>query len=291
MIAQKQYTEVVTDTKELKRIASQVRRDIVRMVHCCNSGHPGGSLGCTDYLVALYFSIMKHNRKFNMDGVGEDLFFLSNGHISPVWYSVLSRSGYFDTAELGTFRKINTRLQGHPTPEEHLPGIRIASGSLGQGMSVAIGAALTKKMNNDDRLVYVLMGDGEQQEGQIWEAAMYAAHNKVDNIIATIDYNGQQIDGPVDKILSLMDLSAKYKAFGWNVLELTNGNKMEDVVLTLEKAKELTGKKQPVIIIMKTEMGYGVDFMMGSHKWHGVAPNDEQLKVALAQLEETLGDY
>ncbi len=291
MIAQKQYTEVVTDTNELKRIASQVRRDIVRMVHGCNSGHPGGSLGCTDYLVALYFRVMKHNRKFNMDGVGEDLFFLSNGHISPVWYSVLSRAGYFDTVELATFRKINTRLQGHPTPEEHLPGVRIASGSLGQGLSVAIGAALTKKLNNDDRLVYVLMGDGEQQEGQIWEAAMYAAHNKVDNIIAAIDYNGQQIDGPVDKVLSLMDLSAKYKAFGWNVLELANGNKMEDVVLTLEKAKELTGKKQPVIIIMKTEMGAGVDFMMGSHKWHGAAPNDEQLKVALAQLEETLGDY
>ena len=291
MIAQKQYTEVVTDTKELERIASQVRRDIVRMVHCCNSGHPGGSLGCADYLVALYFQIMKHNRKFNMDGVGEDLFFLSNGHISPLFYSVLSRSGYFDTTELATFRKINTRLQGHPTPEEHLPGVRIASGSLGQGLSVAIGAALTKKLNNDERLVYVLMGDGEQQEGQIWEAAMYAAHNKVDNIIAAIDYNGQQIDGPVDKVLSLMDLGAKYRAFGWNVIELEKGNNMQDVVLTLKKAKELTGKKQPVIILMKTEMGYGVDFMMGSHKWHGAAPNDEQLKVALAQLQETLGDY
>ena len=291
MIAQKQYTEAVTDTKELERIATQVRRDIVRMVHCCNSGHPGGSLGCADYLVALYFQIMKHNRKFNMDGVGEDLFFLSNGHISPVFYSVLSRSGYFDTAELATFRKINTRLQGHPTPEEHLPGVRIASGSLGQGLSVAIGAALTKKLNNDDRLVYVLMGDGEQQEGQIWEAAMYAAHNKVDNLIAAIDYNGQQIDGPVDKVLSLMDLGAKYRAFGWNVIELEKGNNMQDVVLTLKKAKELTGKKQPVIILMKTEMGYGVDFMMGSHKWHGAAPNDDQLKVALAQLQETLGDY
>ncbi len=291
MIAQKQYTKVVTDTKELERIASQVRRDIVRMVHCCNSGHPGGSLGCADYLVALYFQIMKHNRKFNMDGVGEDLFFLSNGHISPLFYSVLSRSGYFDTTELATFRKINTRLQGHPTPEEHLPGVRIASGSLGQGLSVAIGAALTKKLNNDDRLVYVLMGDGEQQEGQIWEAAMYAAHNKVDNIIAAIDYNGQQIDGPVDKVLSLMDLGAKYRAFGWNVIELEKGNNMQDVVLTLKKAKELTGKKQPVIILMKTEMGYGVDFMMGSHKWHGAAPNDDQLKVALAQLQETLGDY
>jgi len=291
MIVQKQHTETVTDNKELEKIASQVRRDIVRMVHGCNSGHPGGSLGCTDYLVALYFHTMKHNRKFNMDGIGEDLFFLSNGHISPVFYSVLARSGYFDVAELSTFRRINTRLQGHPTPEEHLPGVRIASGSLGQGLSVGIGAALTKKINNDDRLVYVLMGDGEQQEGQIWEAAMYAAHNKVDNLIAAIDYNGQQIDGPVDKILSLLDLSAKYKAFGWQVVELEKGNNMKDVVLTLDKAKALTGKKQPVIIIMKTEMGYGVDYMMGSHKWHGVAPNDDQLKVALAQLEETLGDY
>jgi len=291
MIVQKQNTETVTDIKELEKIASQVRRDIVRMVHGCNSGHPGGSLGCADYLVALYFHIMKHNRKFNMDGIGEDLFFLSNGHISPVFYSVLARSGYFDVAELATFRKINTRLQGHPTPEEHLPGVRIASGSLGQGLSVAIGAALTKKINNDDRLVYVLMGDGEQQEGQIWEAAMYAAHNKVDNIIAAIDYNGQQIDGPVDKVLSLLDLSAKYKAFGWEVVELEKGNNMEDVVSALEYAKTLTGKKQPVIIIMKTEMGYGVDFMMGSHKWHGAAPNDEQLKTALSQLKETLGDY
>jgi transketolase len=288
---QQEMVETVTDVKELKRIASQVRRDIVRMVHCCNSGHPGGSLGCADYLVALYFKIMKHDRKFNMNGIGEDLFFLSNGHISPLWYSVLGRSGYFDVKELATFRKLNSRLQGHPATEEHLPGIRIASGSLGQGMSAAIGASQIKKLNKDSRLVYVLMGDGEQQEGQVWEAAMYAAHNKVDNLIATIDYNGQQIDGPVDKVLSLLDLGAKYRAFGWNVLEMKNGNDMNEVVTTLEKAKELTGKKQPVMILMKPEMGAGVDFMMGSHKWHGVAPNDDQLKVALGQLEETLGDY
>jgi transketolase len=288
---QQEMVETVTDVKELKRIASQVRRDIVRMVHCCNSGHPGGSLGCTDYLVALYFKLMKHNRKFNMNGTGEDLFFLSNGHISPVWYSVLARSGYFDPKELATFRKLNSRLQGHPATEEHLPGIRVASGSLGQGLSVAVGAAQIKKLNKDSQTVYVLMGDGEQQEGQVWEAAMYAAHNKVDNLIATIDYNGQQIDGPVDKILSLLDLGAKYRSFGWNVIEMKNGNNMEEVVSTLEKAKGLTGKGQPVMILMKTEMGAGVDFMMGSHKWHGVAPNDDQLKVALAQLEETLGDY
>jgi transketolase len=288
---QQEMVETVTDVKELKRIASQVRRDIVRMVHCCNSGHPGGSLGCTDYLVALYFKLMKHNRKFNMNGIGEDLFFLSNGHISPVWYSVLARSGYFDVKELATFRKLNSRLQGHPATEEHLPGIRVASGSLGQGLSVAVGAALIKKLNKDNQLVYVLMGDGEQQEGQVWEAAMYAAHNKVDNLIATIDYNGQQIDGPVDKILSLLDLGAKYRSFGWNVIEMNKGNNMEEVVSTLEKAKGLTGKNQPIMILMKTDMGAGVDFMMGSHKWHGVAPNDDQLKVALAQLEETLGDY
>lgn len=288
---EQQVTATKPDTQELKRIASQVRRDIVRMVHCCNSGHPGGSLGCTDYLVALYFRIMKHDPKFNMDGINEDLFFLSNGHISPVWYSVLARSGYFPIAELDTFRKINSRVQGHPATEENLPGIRVASGSLGQGLSVAIGAAQAKKINKDDHLVYVLMGDGEQQEGQVWEAAMYAAHHKVDNLIATIDYNGQQIDGPLEKVMSLGDLGAKYKAFGWNVLELEKGNDIEQVVAALEKAKSLTGKKQPVMILMKTEMGYGVDFMMGSHKWHGVAPNDDQLKVALAQLEETLGDY
>lgn len=288
---EQQVTATKPDIKELKRIASQVRRDIVRMVHCCNSGHPGGSLGCADYFVALYFRIMKHDPKFNMNGLNEDLFFLSNGHISPVWYSVLARSGYFPVPELDTFRKLNSRLQGHPATEEKLPGIRVASGSLGQGLSVAIGAAQAKKINNDDRLVYVLMGDGEQQEGQVWEAVMYAAHHKVDNLIAAIDYNGQQIDGPTDKIMSLGDLGAKYRAFGWNVMELEKGNDMEQVVASLEKAKGLTGKKQPVMILMKTEMGYGVDFMMGSHKWHGVAPNDEQLKVALAQLEETLGDY
>jgi transketolase len=288
---QEQLTEKKTDVKELQKIASQVRRDIVRMVHCCNSGHPGGSLGCTEYLVALYFSAMKHNPKFSMDGIGEDLFFLSNGHISPVFYSVLARSGYFDKAELKTFRMLDSRLQGHPTTAEHLPGVRIASGSLGQGLSAAIGAAQAKKINKDDRLVYVLMGDGEQQEGQVWEAVMYAAHHKVDNLIAAIDYNGQQIDGPTEKIMSLGDLGAKYRAFGWNVIEAKNGNNMEEVVSALAKAKDLSGKKQPVLILLTTGMGYGVDFMMGSHKWHGVAPNDEQLKVALGQLEETLGDY
>jgi transketolase len=286
-----QATATKPDAKELKRIASQVRRDILRMVHGCNSGHPGGSLGCADYLVALYFKIMKHDPKFNMDGINEDLFFLSNGHISPVWYSVLSRSGYFNISELKTFRKLNSRLQGHPATEEGLPGIRVAAGSLGQGLSVAVGAAQVKKINKDDSLVYVLMGDGEQQEGQVWEAVMYAAHHKVDNLIMAIDYNGQQIDGPTDKIMSLGDLGGKYKAFGWNVIELMNGNDMDQVVTTLEKAKTLTGKKQPIMILLKTEMGSGVDFMMGSHKWHGVAPNDEQLKTALAQLEETLGDY
>ncbi|HEX8547969.1 MAG TPA: transketolase [Cytophagaceae bacterium] len=275
---------------ELNKIASQVRRDILRMVHCCNSGHPGGSLGCTDYLVLLYFKIMKHNNSFNMDGNNEDLFFLSNGHISPVWYSVLARSGYFDVKELATFRKLNSRLQGHPATEEHLPGIRVASGSLGQGLSVAIGAALTKKLHKEDNLVYCLMGDGEQQEGQVWEAAMYAAHNKVDNLIATIDYNGQQIDGPVDQVLSLKNLKGKYEAFGWKVLE-TNGNNMQSLYNTFIEAKSLTGQGFPIMILMKTDMGYGVDFMMGSHKWHGVAPNDAQLAQGLAQLEETLGDY
>jgi transketolase len=274
----------------LQKVATQVRRDIVRMVHACQSGHPGGSLGCADFLVALYFHHMKHSPAFQMDGKGEDLFFLSNGHISPVWYSVLARAGYFDVKELSTFRFLNTRLQGHPTTHEHLPGVRIASGSLGQGLSVGLGAAQAKKMNNDNQLVYVLMGDGEQQEGQVWEAAMYAAHNKIDNVIATIDYNGQQIDGPVDKVLSLIDLKAKWEAFGWTVLEF-NGNNMEQTVEALEKAKSLTGQGKPVMNIMKTEMGFGVDYMMGSHKWHGVAPNDEELKKALAQLEETLGDY
>lgn len=278
------------DLNRLKKLASQIRRDIVRMVHACQSGHPGGSLGCTEYFVALYFHIMKHDPKFNMNGVGEDLFFLSNGHISPVWYSTLARAGYFDVKELASFRLLNSRLQGHPATHEHLPGIRVASGSLGQGLSVAIGAAQTKKLNNDNRLVFVLMGDGEQQEGQVWEAAMYAPHHKIDNLIATIDVNGQQIDGPVEKIMSLLDLKAKWESFGWQV-QTFEGNKIEDVVAGLEKAKTLLKNGLPVMNLMKTEMGYGVDYMMGSHKWHGVAPNDEELKKALAQLEETLGDY
>ncbi len=278
------------DFVQLKKLATQIRRDIVRMVHACQSGHPGGSLGCTEYFVALYFHLLKHNSKFNMDGQGEDLFFLSNGHISPVWYATLARSGYFDVKELTTFRQINSRLQGHPATHEHLPGIRIASGSLGQGLSVAIGAAQTKKLNKDNQLVFVLMGDGEQQEGQVWEAAMYAPHNKVDNLIATIDYNGQQIDGPVDKILSLLDLKAKWESFGWIVNEF-EGNKIEEVIKALDHAKSLTGKGKPVMNLMKTVMGFGVDYMMGSHKWHGVAPNDEELKKALDQLEETIGDY
>lgn len=278
-------------TEELKQIASQVRRDIVRQVHAVNSGHPGGSLGCADFFVALYFRILKHNPKsFSMDGVGEDLFFLSNGHISPVWYSVLARSGYFPVNELNTFRKLNGRLQGHPTTHEGLPGIRVASGSLGQGMSVAIGAALTKKANNDKGYVFSLHGDGELQEGQIWEAAMYASANKVDNLISTIDVNGQQIDGSTDEVLNLGNLRAKWEAFGWDVMEM-NGNNMDEVVTVIDLAKLNCGKGKPVLILMKTEMGMGVDFMMGSHKWHGVAPNDEQLAVALSQLEETLGDY
>jgi transketolase len=277
------------DLNELKKIAAQIRRDIVRMVHACQSGHPGGSLGCVEYFVALYFKLMKHDPSFNMDGKNEDLFFLSNGHISPVFYATLARSGYFDVKELSTFRFINSRLQGHPTTHEHLPGVRISSGSLGQGLSVAIGAALTKKLNNDDRFVYVLMGDGEQQEGQIWEAAMYAVHNKVDNLIAAIDVNGQQIDGPVAKILSA-DLKKKWEAFGWIVQEF-NGNILEETIAHLEKAQALARKGKPVMNLMKTEMGFGVDYMMGSHKWHGVAPNDDELAKALAQLPETVGDY
>ncbi|MFA5246160.1 MAG: transketolase [Pedobacter sp.] len=278
------------DIEKLTKTASQVRRDILRMVHACQSGHPGGSLGCTDYLVALYFHTLKHDTKFNMDGHGEDLFFLSNGHISPVWYSVLARAGYFDVSELATFRKINTRLQGHPTTHENLPGIRVASGSLGQGMSVAIGAALAKKLNNDNRIVFSLHGDGEIQEGQIWEAAMYASHNKVDNLISTIDVNGQQIDGPTEAILSLGSLRAKWEAFGWEVLEMS-GNDMADVVRILDLAISKTFKGKPIMILMQTIMGNGVDFMMHTHKWHGAAPNDEQLATALGQLEETLGDY
>jgi transketolase len=278
------------DLQTLEKTASQIRRDIVRMVHGCQSGHPGGSLGCTDFFTALYFSVMNHDPKFNMDAVGEDIFFLSNGHISPVFYSTLAHAGYFDKAELATFRKLNARLQGHPTTHEHLPGIRIASGSLGQGLSVAIGAALAKKLNGDKSLVFTLHGDGEIQEGQIWEAAMFAPHNHVDNLISTIDVNGQQIDGPTKQVLSLGDLRAKWEAFGWDVLDM-KGNDMADVVRVLEEAKSRTGKGKPIMILMHTEMGYGVDFMVGSHKWHGVAPNDEQLKLALDQLEETLGDY
>jgi transketolase len=281
---------MATNIEQLTKTASQVRRDILRMVHACQSGHPGGSLGCTDFLVALYFDIMNHRTDFSMDGKGEDLFFLSNGHISPVFYSVLARSGYFDVTELATFRKLNSRLQGHPTTHEHLPGVRMASGSLGQGLSVAIGAALTKKLNGDASLVFSLHGDGEIQEGQIWEAAMYASANKVDNLIATIDVNGQQIDGSTEQVLSLGNLKAKWEAFGWDVLEM-NGNDMTDVIRGLNLAKTKTSKGRPVLILMQTEMGNGVDFMMHSHKWHGIAPNDEQLANALGQLEETLGDY
>ena len=275
---------------ELKAIATQIRRDIVRMVHGCQSGHPGGSLGCADFLTALYFKVMKHNPSFNMDATNEDIFFLSNGHISPLFYSTLARSGYFDIKELATFRKINSRLQGHPATHEHLPGIRIASGSLGQGMSVAIGAALTKKLNGEKNLVFSLHGDGELDEGQIWEAMMFAAHHKVDNLISTIDWNGQQIDGPTDKVMGLGNIGEKFAAFGWTVLEM-NGNDMDDVVATLDKAKSLTGQGKPIGIMMHTVMGKGVDFMEGTHEWHGIAPNDEQLAKALSQLPETLGDY
>jgi len=281
------------NVSELEHFCTQVRRDIVRMVHAVNSGHPGGSLGCTEYFVALYKVLMKHNpKKFSMDGAGEDLFFLSNGHISPVFYSVLARCGYFEVKELSTFRKLDSRLQGHPTTHEGLPGVRVASGSLGQGMSVAIGAAMAKKLNKDKQLVYSLHGDGELQEGQIWEAAMSAAAHKVDNLIATVDVNGQQIDGPTDKVLPMGDLAAKFSAFGWDVIRLEQGNHLPSVIETLKKAKEEhTGKGKPVVILMRTVMGYGVDFMMGTHKWHGVAPNDEQLAQALGQLQETLGDY
>jgi transketolase len=276
---------------QLERVASQVRRDIVRMVHAVSSGHPGGSLGCTDFVTALYFDTMKHNpSSFSMSGENEDMFFLSNGHISPMWYSILAHAGYFEVKELATFRKLNTRLQGHPATEEGLPGIRIASGSLGQGLSVGVGAALAKKMNGDDHLVYTLHGDGELQEGQIWEAALFAAANKVDNLIMTIDYNGRQIDGDVKDVLSLGDLREKMEAFGWLVIEM-EGNNMQAVVNGLAAAKKETGQGKPICIIMKTEMGSGVDFMEGSHAWHGIAPNDEQLANALSQLEETLGDY
>jgi transketolase len=277
---------------QLNEIATQIRRDIVRMVHAVQSGHPGGSLGCADYFTALFFKIMQHNpQHFDMDARNEDVFVLSNGHISPVYYSALARSGYFPTSELATFRKLNSRLQGHPTTHEHLPGVRIASGSLGQGMSVAIGSALTKKLNGDKHLVFSLHGDGELEEGQVWEAILFAPHHKVDNLIITVDWNGQQIDGPTDEIGGLGDLEPKFTAFGWKVLHM-NGNDLDDVVATLEKAKSLTGKGQPIAILMKTVMGKGVDFMEGHHEWHGIAPSDEQLAKALAQLPETpLGDY
>jgi transketolase len=275
----------------LEKVASQIRRDIVRMVAEVNSGHPGGSLGCADFLTLLYFDVLQHRpEEFTMDGKGEDLFFLSNGHISPVWYSALARSGYFPVSELATFRKISSRLQGHPSTDKKLPGIRMASGSLGQGLSVGVGAALVKKLNNDSTLVYTLHGDGELQEGQIWEAAMYAAANKVDNLIATIDYNGRQIDGDVEDVLSLGDLSQKWESFGWMVLKM-DGHNFTDMKNVLLKAKSATGQGKPIVIIMTTEMGQGVDFMVGSHKWHGVAPNPAQLADALGQLEETLGDY
>jgi transketolase len=274
----------------LQEISSQVRRDILRMVHAVQSGHPGGSLGCADLLTALYFKIMKHDPAFHMEGKGEDLFVLSNGHISPLMYSVLARAGYFDVSELATFRKINSRLQGHPTTHEHLPGIRIASGSLGQGMSVAAGLALSKKMDGDDRIVYSLHGDGELQEGQIWEAVLFAAHKKLDNLVSVIDWNGQQIDGPTAKVMNLGDLGTKFSAFGWQVLEM-QGNDMNDEVKVLEEARTYFGQAKPIVILMHTLMGKGVDFMENDHNWHGVAPNDDQLAKALAQLPETLGDY
>ena len=281
----------MNDIEIIKNTIPQIRRDILRMVHANNSGHPGGSLGCTEFLSALYFKIMKHNKSFQMNGENEDLFFLSNGHISPVLYSVLARSGYFPVNELNTFRKINSRLQGHPTTHEKLEGIRIASGSLGQGLSVAIGAALTKKLNNDKHLVFSLHGDGELQEGQIWEALMYASGNNVDNLIATIDYNKRQIDGDINDVLPLGNLKSKLESFDWLVVEEKNGNNIDAVIKCLTKAKAMTGKGAPVAIILHTEMGNGVDFMMGTHKWHGSAPNDEQLQIALSQNQETLGDY
>jgi transketolase len=276
--------------KDLKSIATQIRRDIVRMVYDAQSGHPGGSLGCAEFFTALYFEIMNRHPGFDMDGTGEDIFFLSNGHISPVWYSALARSGYFPIEELKTFRKIGSRLQGHPTTHEGLPGVRVASGSLGQGMSVAIGAALSKKLNNDKNIVYSLHGDGELDEGQNWEAIMFAAHHKVDNLISTIDYNGQQIDGTTEKVMSTDSLRAKFEAFKWHVLEM-DGNDMDAVIAGLHNAKSFVGKGKPIVILMSTVMGYGVDFMAGNYEWHGIAPNDEQLASALAQLPCTIGDY
>jgi transketolase len=279
------------NTQQLEDFVTQVRRDILRQVHKVNSGHPGGSLGCAEFFTVLYQEVMQRKEGFDMDGIGEELFFLSNGHISPVFYSVLARSGYFPVEELNTFRLIDSRLQGHPTTHEGLPGVRVASGSLGQGLSVAIGAANTKKLNGDDHLVYSLHGDGELQEGQNWEAIMYAAAKKVDNLIATVDRNHQQIDGCTDDVLPMGDLTAKFKAFGWDVLEIENGNSLTEVLEGLKEAKSRTGKGKPVAILMTTVMGHGVDFMMHTHKWHGVAPNDEQLEKALSQNPETLGDY
>lgn len=276
-----------------EELARQIRRDILRMVHAVNSGHPGGSLGCVEYFVALYQHIMRYNSEsFDMDAEGEDVFFLSNGHISPVWYSILARSGYFPVSELATFRKLNSRLQGHPTTAEHLEGVRMASGSLGQGLSVGIGAALAKKLNQDEGIVFTLHGDGELQEGQIWEAVMSAPNLRIDNLIATVDWNGRQIDGDTEDVMALGDLNEKFKAFGWQVLEVAEGNNLAHVIDALQKAKSMLGNGKPVVILLRTEMGFGVDFMMGSHKWHGVAPNDEQLGNALAQLPETsFGDY
>ena len=281
----------MTDIQKLENIIPQVRRDIVRMVHANNSGHPGGSLGCTEFMIALYFEVMNHNTEFSMDGIGEDIFFLSNGHISPVWYSVLARSGYFSVSELATFRKLNSRLQGHPATHEGLEGIRMASGSLGQGLSVALGTCQSKKLNNDNSIVYTLHGDGELQEGQNWEAIMYAAGNKIDNIIATVDYNKKQIDGSLEEVLSLGDLKDKFEAFGWIVFEEERGNDIESILNVLNAAKAETKKEKPIVILLYTEMGNGVDYMMGTHKWHGSAPNDKQLETALKQNEETLGDY
>lgn len=277
--------------EKLEEITTQVRRDILRMVHANNSGHPGGSLGCTEFMIVLYFEIMKHNTNFNMDGIGEDIFYLSNGHISPVWYSVLARSGYFSVSELDTFRKIDSRLQGHPTTNEGLEGIRMSSGSLGQGLSVAIGSALAKKLNHDNNIIYSLHGDGELQEGQNWEAIMYASANKVDNIIATIDYNQKQIDGSIDDVLPMGNIRKKFESFDWIVFEEKNGNDIPSIINTIHQAKNETGNGKPIMILLHTEMGNGVDFMMGTHKWHGSAPNDEQLENALSQNKETLGDY
>ncbi|WP_366187412.1 transketolase [Flavobacterium ovatum] len=279
------------NTQQLSDLTIQVRRDILRMVHAVNSGHPGGSLGCTEFLVALYQNLMERKEGFDMDGIGEDLFFLSNGHISPVFYSVLARSGYFPVSELATFRLINSRLQGHPTTHDHLPGVRVAAGSLGQGLSVSIGAAQAKKLNNDNHIVYALTGDGELQEGQNWEAIMYASAKKIDNLIATVDLNGKQIDGATDDVLPMGSIRAKFEAFDWDVLEIKEGNNLDAIIAGMNDAKSRTGKGKPVCVLLYTEMGNGVDYMMYSHAWHGKAPNDAQLENALAQNPETLGDY